>query len=264
MKTRVDENCDEVEHELVTEERRGVTICENAINAFGLPRLIPQAVHENLPAISLKDEVVIEFLISQRDCVENLVRNVFNFSFLYPNGTLRPGVENQLSDSALGRYFTGNSDISLVSNDIECGRCWLNETVGFEKFGVMYDPLQGNREVLTGIDNILSLMEGMTFKNSSCVEEKKSEAVSCLRSETDTQFKSTDTLQPEPDSATTPPIQSMNSKTRAHRLTTMCKFLSNETMLVTWNKNPNILNYSDVTLSFKYYNGVKKVTEKVK
>jgi len=235
-----------------------------------LPKLIPQAVHDNLPAAKISDGTNISLFISQRDCVENLVRNVFNMSFLYSTGEMRPGVMELLTDSALGHHYFSVDPLELVSSDINCCRNWVNMTVGFEQFGVMYDPLHGNREVLTGIDNILSLMEGMTHKiiltatsqYQLCSSDRK-DAIETADTRVSA-LNDIDSNQICCQPASTTPLDSSESNMRAIRLTRLCALLSTETISVSWNYSPNILNYSDVKISFRFHNGRKKCTEKVK
>lgn len=215
------EDRDEIEVEDASASR---SIAAKAVaNINHLPRLIPQAVHDDLTALRIVDGDTQEFLISQRDCVENLIRNTFNLSYLNHDGTFKPGAEELLSETPLGAFYEKLSASERISNDSKYGRAWLDHTVGFEAFGVQYDPLQGNREVLTGIDNILALMEGITRTAIRTVLE-----------------------------------------TRARRLTDLCKVLSTDTVRVTSNHSPGILNYADVTLTFKFHNGVRKCVEKVK
>jgi len=54
-----------------------------------------------------------------------------------------------------------------VSSHAVVSKMWLDSTIGFERFGVRY--AQYNREALSGLDNIISLMEGLLDKpdNSS-------------------------------------------------------------------------------------------------
>lgn len=126
-----------------------------------LPRLIPQRVFHDLPAIEVVDGEEHFSKVFQRDCVENLARNFLCLAFLYPNGEIRPGVQEKILDksSILNSYFTGHSVTERLSDTQELGREWLDKTIGFEELGVKY--LQGNREVSTGIDTILALMEAL-------------------------------------------------------------------------------------------------------
>jgi hypothetical protein len=249
-----------------------VGLTTKALNCkiVAVPKLIPQAVHKDLCAVKIVDGVPVDHLISQRDCVENLVRNVFNVSFSFANGKLRPGVESLLLGTALGRYFTKCMEIDLVSSEIDCGRHWLDETIGFERFGVIYNSLHGNREVLTGIDNILSLMEGMTQKSVDNVHQKDSadqffsmKGVVMAADNLET-VETVEVSKLNPRKETMQSQQQSESIIRASRLTKLCSLLTTETMRVSWNYSPNILNYADITFSYRFHDGLKKCTAKVK
>ena len=126
-----------------------------------LPTLIPQAVFNNLIAKKQVDNQQVTFHVMQRDCVENLVRNILNMSFLYSNGKFRPEIREKYlqTNPILASFYLNHSPMELVSNESDVGKDWLEKTLGLESYGVKY--AQGNREVLTGIDNILALMEGL-------------------------------------------------------------------------------------------------------
>ena len=127
----------------------------------GLPKLIPQAVYNDLIAKKHFDSQQVIFNIMQRDCVENLVRNILNMSFLYSNGQIRPEIGEKYlqTNPILASFYLRHSPVELVSSESAVGKDWLEKTLGLESYGVQY--AQGNREVLTGIDNILALMEGL-------------------------------------------------------------------------------------------------------
>lgn len=208
------------------------------------PKLIPQAVHNDLTAFNVVDGELQPFLISQRDCVENLVRNTFNLAFLQFDGTYRSGAQAKLCGSILGRFYEGLTDAERISPDPAYGRAWLDATIGHEAFGVQYDPLQGQREVLTGMDNILSLMEAMTHQQKE--EEHKDEGGACGRDGASKKEGGT------------------QGKVRALRMTNMCKFLSTDTVLLSWSHSPGVLNYTDVGLLLRLRQGGRKCSERVK
>lgn len=133
-----------------------------------LVRLIPQAEHKDLPSLV--------GLIMQRDCVENLVRNLFNMAFLLPDGNIREGIRPEVTSGPLFRFYSEISPSERISDDDTIARRWLDYTLGLdgEPFRVVYDPIQGEREVLTGMDNIIGLMEGMLnrpFDSVSAAQE---------------------------------------------------------------------------------------------
>lgn len=208
----------------------------------GIAKLIPQAVHFDLQAhkIELHDgeQVMMDFNIEQRDCVENMMRNTCNMALLYPNGEFRAEVENKLAGSRLLAFYTSLTPEQRVSHDPIYGRSWLDVTIGLESFGVVYDPLQGGREVLTGIDNLLSLFEGITAVSSDC------------------------------DSAEVRGLNNVDlAGLRVSRIKQMCAYLTTPSLRVSCAlpTQGGVLNFSDLTLKYAYRlgSGVRKV-EKVK
>ncbi len=182
-----------------------------------LTRLIPQAVFDDIKATSIVDGTSEDFVILQRDCVENLVRNFLNMAFLFPNGELRPGVEEKLSmtHDKLRTYYTAHTPEERISNDPEMGRRWLETTIGFEEFGVKY--AQANREITSGIDIILALMEGFIpyLRNGGAIPGK------------------------DPN------------QYRAYKLNKMCKWLSTETIKIGFNPKNISNNHEDAKITFK-------------
>lgn len=131
------------------------------INNQILTSIIPQCVFRDLEATKTVDGIAKTYTIFQRDCVENLIRNLLNMAFLYPDGALRPGVKEKLDQCpTLSIFYTEHTAEELIDKNPELlGKKWLDITVGFEEFGVQY--AQSNRELLTGIDNILAVMAGL-------------------------------------------------------------------------------------------------------
>lgn len=193
-----------------------------------LPRLIPQRVFHGLSTNVLNETGEQHFLVDQRDCMENLIRNVLNLSFLFPNGELRPGVLEKLGECPLLQEFFGShtpSELVDQANE-QLGRQWLELTTGFEIFGTTY--AQYNRELLTGLDNILSTFAGL---------------IPPLR--TDYRFSE------DPN------------KERSFRLKCVCEYLSTETIEVRCNTLIDS-NYQKVILTYLVKEpGKKKVKEKV-
>lgn len=192
-----------------------------------LTHIIPQAVFHDLVATKTVEGNPVTSLIYQRDCVENLTRNLLNMAFLFPSGELRPGAEEKILESpALASYYLVHLGEDLISSTPELGREWLEKTIGFEAFGVKY--AQDNRELLTGIDNILALMEGFipSLRNGGS-----------LPGYTENQY-------------------------RAYRLNKLCKYLSTETIDIKFNPK-SIQNYEDATLKFTIMGGAKNQKEKV-
>lgn len=178
-----------------------------------LTKIIPQAVFYDLEAKTPSST----YPIYQRDCVENLIRNFLNMAFLFPNGELRPGVEEKFSNvnTKLSTYYTAHTPEERISNDPEMGRKWLETTIGFEGFGVKY--AQANREITSGIDNILALMEGFIpyLRNGGTIPGK------------------------DPD------------QYRAYKLNKMCKWLSTETISIGFNPKSIRNNHDDAKIAFK-------------
>ncbi len=113
---------------------------------------------------------------------------------------LRPGAAEKIFESpALTSYYHDHLGEDLISSAPELGREWLEKTIGFEAFGVKY--AQDNRELLTGIDNILALMDGFipSLRNGGS-----------LPGYTENQY-------------------------RAYRLNKLCKYLSTETIDIKFN-----------------------------
>lgn len=203
------------------------TITTHADYEHALTHIIPQAVFHDLVATKIVEGNPVTSLIYQRDCVENLTRNLLNMAFLFPNGDLRPGAAEKIFESpALTSYYLRNLGEDLISNAPELGREWLEKTIGFEAFGVKY--AQDNRELLTGIDNILALMDGFipSLRNGGS-----------LPGYTENQY-------------------------RAYRLNKLCKYLSTETIDIKFNPK-SVQNYEDAKLTFIIKGGPKKKKENV-
>lgn len=215
---------------------------------LSFPRLVPQKVHHEVLA---QDYDGKEYFMYQRDCVENLVRNTFNLAFLCAEGDFRPGAEDIIEDTLVARYYRSLFPGDRIAPSIETSRAWLDTTIGFESFGVRYD--QGGREALTGLDNILSLMDGMLHKYRSNPEEDDASAGNIA-------------IAPiPPDSNTSMPTDKEMCQRRAARLVKLCEVLSTSTLRVSWNYNANVQNYGDVNLKFRYiHSGTKKLESKVK
>lgn len=115
-----------------------------------LPKLIPQRVHDEVNASEIDPESGDKkaFFISQRDCVENLVRNTCALAFLTPDGGFRPEVQSKIQNTHLHALFYSQfTPEERVSDDQRFSALWLDCTHQFERFGVIYDPSQGGREV---------------------------------------------------------------------------------------------------------------------
>lgn len=193
-----------------------------------LTRLIPQAVFDEITATRIVDGASEDFPILQRDCVENLVRNFLNMAFLFPNGEFRPGAEEKLSSThdKLRAYYTEHTPAERISNDPEMGRKWLETTIGF--IGVEY--AQANREIRSGIDNILALMEGFVpyLRNGGSIPGKSA------------------------------------NQYRAYKLNKMCKWLSTETINIRFNPESIQNNHEDAKITFTLKEaGRKKQKESV-
>lgn len=217
----------------------------------GLTKLIPQAVHVDLPctttAVSVNGEptTVEPFYIKQRDCVENMMRNICNMAYLFPNGDFRTSVEDKLFGTRVLDFYNALAPDQRVSDDINFARQWLTMTTGLESHGVIYDPLQGGREVLTGIDNILSLFEGLTSVNSPLDLQQSFENVD------------------GPNLSTTRVICA--DSLRSFRIQHMCEVLSSCDMKVKCAvPKQGVLNYTDITLKYEYRWNGKKTVDKVK
>lgn len=139
-----------------------------------LPSLVEQTEHDDLHTIP-SDTMPESILYNQRDCVENMTRNLINVCMFYEDGTFRPDAEEQLLQEdqahpkllAFYRSKLTNHDESgqrngkcLLEDNFDIAREWLDVTPGFADVGVVYDPLN-EREVLTGVDNLLALFAGL-------------------------------------------------------------------------------------------------------
>ncbi len=141
---------------------------------LNLPKLIHQTEHH---LYTIPSETTPESkLFHQRDCVENMARNTINFCTFFEDGTFRPETKERFLhrdvDSRLLDFFRvtemdddtlnySNGRLELIKDNYELSRSWLDVTTGLAKFGVSYDPLN-EREVLTGIDNLLSIFAGFS------------------------------------------------------------------------------------------------------
>lgn len=191
-----------------------------------LPSLIPQAEHFKLEGKQSDGLSTDTIEVFQRDCVENLVRNIFNLSFLCKDGSFRPGVEESLHNTPLLAFYAHLSAADRISPHISISRLWLEHTLGFESSGVIYDPLQGGREVLTGVDNILALATALlsnTLSPSSVITHD--------------------------DVCSVARYQHINAA-RVKYLNHLCVLLTSSTMTVKYPGPSSILNYGDVTLKF--------------
>lgn len=211
------------------------------------PKLILQRVYENIPSVKLVDGALVEIMIKQRDCVENLVRNLFNLAFLFDDGHFRPEVESKIAGTPLHSFYLSCSPEERVSQLGDIGRKWLDFTLHFEHFGVVYDPSQGNREVLTGIDNIASLITAMvtpTFSSAGILAASIDKKVST---------SSPPSSHSEANAAQFDRQQTCSDE-RTAKIKLICSILSSSSsMKVSWNKSgSDIPNYSDVSLKFQF------------
>ena len=237
---------------------------KKAVADHHMARLIHQHEHEGLDALKVIDGKQMAILVDQRDCVENMVRNLFNLAFLFENGDMRPEVIDKLDGCALLSFYSTYSAEERLSDNNEIARHWLDFTLGFERFGVEYDPLQGNREVLTGLDNVTALITGMLSPlpaggSSSGAGQTGSGGGG----------GGGVTQPPSP-----PPQQTQSSNAegsspefikRTANIKNVCTLLSSSSMKVVWNRSgPDINNYSDISLRFQYIENGKRHNEKVK
>lgn len=237
-----------------------------------MPRLVPQHEHERLNAFEVVNNERIAMLIDQRDCVENMVRNLCNLAFLFENGDLRPGVAEKLTDTPLGAFYSVYSPADRVSDEIEVARYWLDCTLGFAGFGVEYDPLQGGREVLTGLDNITALITAMLtpVSKTGAVGDGEKENADANGS------PSAGGKKPDSDACgggvfTGAPRAALSLGStpafiqRSTSIMKVCNLLSSSTMKVVCNRSgPDINNFSDIALKFQFIAEGKTRNEKVK
>jgi hypothetical protein len=233
-----------------------------------LPKLILQRVFDNLLSVKQVDGAEDQFMIEQRDCVENLVRNLFNLALLFENGDMRSEVEAKIAGSPLHSFYLSCSPEERISQVEEIGRKWLDYTLHFERFGVVYNHLQGNREVLTGIDNIVSLIIAMTTPTSSNIGIAAAAAQYRDTDEsTSSQPSVSSTHDARLETARLGAGQHISSKERAANIKHVCALLSTSSSItLSWNGGGlDIPNYSDVSLKFQFTgDDGKRHNEKVK
>ena len=89
-------------------------------NMDKLPSLIHQTEHElrTIPSPTMPESK----LFRQRDCVENMVRNILNFCIFYSNGSLRPGAEEKFLRSDVNPklfdfFLKNNYNINNILNN---------------------------------------------------------------------------------------------------------------------------------------------------